>query len=370
LVYYLHGAIPTKLTFNPSARDLASVDTTYHAQFTPPAGAWGSGSNFEEVDHTFAADQPLSIRVGHWFTGPARRTEYYNVTGPDVLWQRTYAFLDFATGATRFAASERGFTRPAQEREDWNEALLPTQLVAGPSMPNLPGVDFVCDGCRQGDRLRLRSLAAVGFGQYSDASDASHSFQGEPGTEETHLFSGSSEVTAQSDDLGLPYYTLPSAAGTYRMTDVFSDGFGSQHSATTVATTWTFRSARPATATVGAPYACIDTLLTGDTQPCGWQPLIYLDYKLGLTANDTAPAGCTFGFTVAAASRIVGMRVWASTDRGAHWTSSTVEYGSDHSFRVLVKNPKGGGTVSLKTEAWDAAGNSVQQTITDAYVVK
>jgi hypothetical protein len=356
---------------------LASIDTTYHAQFTPPAGAWGNGSNFEEVDHTFAADQPLSIRVGHWFTGPARRTEYYNITGPDVLWQRAYAFLDFATGAARFAASDRGFTRPgpersSAEREDWNEALLPTQLVAGPAMPQLPGVAFLCDGCRQGDRLRVRSLAAAGFGQYSDASDASHSFQGESGTEETHLFSGSSEIAAQSDDLGLPYYTLPSAAGTYKVTDVFTDGFGSRHSATTVATTWTFRSARPATATVGAPYTCVDTVVTGDTQPCAWQPLIYLNYRLGLAPDDTAPAGRAFGFTIGTAegSRIVGMRVWASTDRGAHWTSSIVEYGPDHSFRVLVKNPKSGATVSLKTEAWDAAGNSVQQTITDAYLVR
>jgi hypothetical protein len=91
-----------------------------------------------------------------------------------------------------------------------------------------------------------------------------------------------------------------------------------------------------------------------------------------LAPDDTAPAGRAFGFTIGTAegSRIVGLRVWASTDRGAHWTSSIVEYGPDHSFRVLVKNPKSGATVSLKTEAWDAAGNSVQQTITDAYLVR
>ncbi|MEV0151301.1 MULTISPECIES: S8 family serine peptidase [unclassified Nonomuraea] len=366
LAYYVKGSTAGRLTFAPKARDLTEIDTTYHAQFAPKAGTWGPYADFTEVNHTFSPEQRLSVRGSHRFTAPAARTEYYNAPGKDVLWERYYSFFDPASGAERYASSSRGFTRPTRERENWNEALVPAQLTTGPDLPDWFGPALFCDGCRQGDRLRLRALTPLGFGYYSDASDPSHTYQGAPGTEEVRLFSGDAEVKPQYDDLGLPYYTVPAGAGTYRLTDSWKDAFAGKHPGTGVETTWTFRSARPATG--GAPYACLDATLWDDKQPCAQVPLIRLRYELGLPADDTVQGGRPFTFTVKPeGGRSPSLRgVWVSADKGAHWTRAAVLPGD----KVLALNPKGPGSISIKVEAGDRDGNTVQQILSEAYLVK
>ncbi|MBQ0891238.1 S8 family serine peptidase [Streptomyces sp. RM72] len=65
----------------------------------------------------------------------------------------------------------------------------------------------------------------------------------------------------------------------------------------------------------------------------------------------------------AAAGRNQGsLRVYCSTDSGRHWQRVTVRGGG-----VRVKNPAAGKTVSFKAEASDHRGNTVVQTILDAY---
>ncbi|MEV0198769.1 S8 family serine peptidase [Nonomuraea sp. NPDC050691] len=366
LVHYVKGATAGRLRFAPKARDLTAIDTTYHAQFTPSTGTWGPKADFTEVSHTYTDEQRLSVRGSHAFAAPAARTEYYNTTGDDVLWERAYSFYDAGTGGERFGTSLRGFTRAGQEREDWNEAIVPTQLTTGPGTPDWLGQGFYCDGCRQGDRLRLRALSPVGFGYYSDASDPSHHYQGAPGIEEVHLFNGATEVKTEYDDLGVPYYTVPAGSGTYRLTNSWKDAFAGKHPGTGVETTWTFRSARPASGS--APYPCLDTVLWDDKQPCAQVPVIRLRHELRLPGDDTVQGGRPFTFTVTPeGGRSPSLRgVWVSGDKGAHWTKAAVLPGD----KVLVLNPKGPGSVSIKVEAKDRDGNSVQQVISDAYLVK
>ncbi|MFI7132334.1 S8 family serine peptidase [Nonomuraea sp. NPDC050153] len=366
LAYYLKGTTAGRLNFAPKARDLTEIDTTYHAQFAPKAGTWGPYADFTEVNHTYSPEQRFSIRGSHSFTGPATRTEYYNSPGRDILWERNYTFFDPASGGARFASSARGFTRATQEREDWNEAIMPAQFAIGSGLPDWISPAVYCDGCRQGDRLRLRALSPIGFGYYSDASDPSHMYQGAPGTEEIHLFNGAAEVEPQYDDLGVPYYTVPAGAGTYRVTSSWKDAFPGKHAGTGVETAWTFRSARPTGDST--PYACLDTVLWEDKQPCAQVPMIRLRYELGLPENDTVQGGRPFAFTVKAeGGRSASLRgVWISADKGAHWTRATVLPGG----KVLALNPKGPGSISIKVEARDKDGNSVQQTLADAYLVK
>ncbi|MEV1167965.1 hypothetical protein [Nonomuraea sp. NPDC049784] len=283
-----------------------------------------------------------------------------------MLWERDYAFIDPATGGARFASSARGFARAAKEREDWNEAIVPAQFTTGPDLPDWVSPAIYCDGCRQGDRLRLRALSTLGFGYYSDASDPSHMYQGTPGTEEIRLFSGAAEVEPQYDDLGLPYYTVPAGSGAYRLTDSWKDAFTGKHSGTSVETTWTFHSARPTGDS--ASYACLDAALWDDKQPCAQVPLIRLKYGLRLPENDTVQGGRPFTFTVKPeGGRSPSLRgVWISDDKGAHWARATVLPGD----KVLLLNPKGPGSISIKVEAKDKDGNSVQQILSDAYLVK
>jgi subtilisin family serine protease len=375
-VYYLRDGIPTKVDLTSRDRDLAKVDTTYHARFAPKQGKWGPIAAFTEVQHTYVPGQNLSIRGSHEFIAPTTRTEYYTVPGDDVTWNRDYRFFDATTGGERYAGSYRGFTRGSTGTEDWNETALPMQALAGKDLPATGQVQLICDTCRQGDRLRLRSLGALGLGQFADASDPTHQYMSEPGTEEVHLYREGTEVAPSYDSYGLPSYEVPAGSATYRLSDVYTDGFAAPHGGTTVTTDWTFRSSRPKEATVSTPYACIDTVLFNVTEPCAWQPLIQLSYDLDVAADDTARAGRPFDFTVRArtgAAKPIALRdlkVWISADGGTHWTRTTVTRGKDNAYRVAVTNPRGAGSVTIKTEATDRDGNSVRQTVVDAYPVR
>jgi hypothetical protein len=378
LVFYVRDRIPSRLAFSPAEHDLSAVDTVYHAQYAPPAGPYGPGPDMDEVDHTFGPGQYLSIKAAHSFTGPAQRTEYYPTTGPDVRWDRDYNFWDTNSGGSRFATSMRAFPTAARGREDWDSTMLPGPAAIGPAVPAALLPNIPCDACRQGDTLRLRTLSALGLGLFTDAADPSHIYQAEPGQEDVHLYHGDTEVPAASDGLGLSYYTLPAGSATYRFTDTFTDGFSGPHTGTAVTSTWTFRSARPTADSVAEPYHCLDAELTGDTDPCAWTPLVTLSYALGLDAADTLPAGRLSTFTItphvgapSSAARLATLRIWTSTDNGTHWQPALVLPQLDRTYRVITLNPPTAGTtVSLRAEASDPAGNSLQQTITSAYRVR
>jgi hypothetical protein len=374
LNYFLRGRIPSSLTISPREQDLTQLRTTYHAEYPPTAGRWGNRTDVIEVSHTFLGDQRLSIKGSHNFTGHRDRVDYYNTTGSDVLWLRLNEFLD-DKGQLRIEDSYRGFTRAGVGQEDWNQPSLPSTPTVGPQFPTsfATALNFPCDGCRQGDTLRVRSLSAFGLGQYSGAADPSHHIQDDNAVEETHLYQGGTELPPQSDLAGLTYYSLPAATGTYRLTDTYHNGSAGQRLAKTVDTTWTFHSGRPTVNAVKAPYACIDTLLFGSTEPCVSQPLLFPSYDLGLAPDDTAPAGQLYDFTVsvAGAARVAGLRLWTSADDGVHWRQALVIPGGGNTYEVIVRNPRLAdaplGTVTIKLEAWDTAGNSVQQTIHSAY---
>lgn len=377
LTYYVEGRIPPSMTFSPSDRDLARIATTYHAQYRPEL-EWGRAPDVSEAVHTFAPGQDFSIKASHSFPGATTRTKYYNATRPDVLWVRHYQFsYDGSIEGLRLAESFRAFAEATSEVEHWNDAILPGQGEPGPDMPPGFGVVFACDGCRQGDRLRLRALGGLGLGPFTGAADASQLYNGEPGTEESHLYLGATEIAPQTDDVGLPYYRLPARADTYRFTHVFTDAFTGPHTATTVSTTWTFGSETPASSTVAEPFVCVDAALFGDERPCARQPLIQLRYELGLAPDDTAPAGRPFEFVVRAsggAAAVDDVRVWLSADGGANWSPAMVSPRPDGAFVVRLTNPARSasptGTVWLRTEAVDGAGNTVRQTIADAYVLR
>ncbi|MEJ3744888.1 S8 family serine peptidase [Actinomycetes bacterium KLBMP 9797] len=379
LVNYQHDRIPASMTVRPRERDLTRLETTYHAQTPAPAGTWGPHDDGNEVSFTYLPGQLYSIHLGHPFHGHGTRTEYYSTTGPDVLWWRNYQFA--AKSSLRIEHAFRGFTRPTTGREEWNEPNLPSNGQVGPQTPADAAVFWPCDGCRQGDKLRVRSLAPLGVGQYAGRSDPSHTVQEDGPTEEVHLYSGGTELPPQQDAAGLTYYQLPPDAATYRLTSGYTTGSAQQSFARTVNTSWTFRSAAPATDAVAPPYWCIDELLYGDTTPCAWQPLIQLSYQLGLAADDSAPAARPHTFTVTAqggapgsAAKLANLRAWTSVDGGKHWVPALAIPADGGAYRVTVWHPRladaPSGRVSIKVEARDRAGNAVQQVLDQAYTLR
>ncbi|MFF3878370.1 S8 family serine peptidase [Streptomyces sp. NPDC001978] len=87
-----------------------------------------------------------------------------------------------------------------------------------------------------------------------------------------------------------------------------------------------------------------------------------------LSLDNTAIAKATMKVPVsvkgsAADGNLKSLSVWVSYDGGDHWDELTVHNGS-----VLVTNPSAGGSVSFKATAVDGQGNTVDETIYNAYL--
>lgn len=68
-------------------------------------------------------------------------------------------------------------------------------------------------------------------------------------------------------------------------------------------------------------------------------------------------------------SPVEGARLSWSADDGATWHQARVTRTDDGAFVATVRAPAGTEHVSLKVEAWDAAGGSVAKTVVRAYAV-
>lgn len=162
-------------------------------------------------------------------------------------------------------------------------------------------------------------------------------------------------------------------------------------------TTWTFTS-RPSDAPVPSGYRCsVSGLPDEDWETvCQIQPLIQLEYDLGLDIHNRAPAGRAHVFTINAGhhskaidrGEIADLSVEASFDDGETWTDARVvgkpkdSYDTGgilpsaepyQQFRVVLKVPRlhrTNGYVSLRVQAEDSNGGTVEQTTHRAYILK
>ncbi|MGW4501593.1 S8 family peptidase [Micromonospora sp. NPDC004336] len=382
IVHYFNDGIPTSMPQLPRDAGLAAVRSTYHVDEPPVNGNRRPLPDMEETNHTYNPWQFISIKAGNPFVGRTTRTEYHTITGPDVVWDRTLHFRD-ATANLQTLTSSRTFTAPERGEESWNDLRVPGNTQRGPGIrPEIfRSYAMPCDSCRAGDVLRFRSLHAVGAGQYVDAGDPAHlGWEGEQ-NERARLYrldakGNATEVTPAHDAYQLPYYTLPAEPTTYRATSTYQPNRPGQRYGKQIDTTWTFRSQRPATSTVQQPHTCLEHVLYGKTDPCVWEPMIMPSYRLGLSENNTAPAG-PHRITVGAQSgagvttKLAGVKLWVSPDGGRTWKPAAVKAGPGHTFQATYHNPKVAdttkGTVSLKLQAWDTDGNRVEQVVHDAY---
>ncbi|MGH3682241.1 MAG: hypothetical protein ACRDT2_18550 [Natronosporangium sp.] len=68
---------------------------------------------------------------------------------------------------------------------------------------------------------------------------------------------------------------------------------------------------------------------------------------------------------------IAGLKLWVSYDGGDRWTPVSVRAKGDGRFGALLVHPRpdrrASDQVSLKVEAWDVAGNRIEQVTHDAF---
>ncbi|WP_229403225.1 hypothetical protein [Micromonospora okii] len=290
--------------------------------------------------------------------------EYYNVTGPDVLWARYFTVKNPADGASRDVGFTQKFTRPGTRAEKINQP----PVVQGTRIDD-PTESVICMACRDGDKLHIVERSA-------SAADLTASVGGKRRLEATLELDGVRVAPNPPPGRGnsFVHWTVPAAPGRYTLRTVRHDDFSGQTLAKRVATDWTFRSAS-ATGTVKEPATCYTQWINISSGKCDWQPLIQLGHDFDLALDDTTAAGRPYRFTVTphpmpGAPRIAGMRTSVSYDDGVTWKPALVLPAGGGSYRVVVNHPKLArttGAVSVRTEAWDRAGNRVVQTIDRAY---
>ncbi|HEY9472996.1 MAG TPA: hypothetical protein VIS06_03985 [Mycobacteriales bacterium] len=352
LKFYEEGDLPGSLHYDVDNDQLTAVDSRLHAD-APTAGPGQSIS-------VWRPDEILTGGVPNELAWPARRTEYYGPASPDLVYLR-----DWTPPVIR--SLEVFDQRGASRTEDLNaRPVSPAPFVAdldvlAAQQPGKFGATF-CAMCRQGNAL----LPIINLGQGSRPTSDARSL--DPAA--THLYLGDEEIPATTV-AGSTAYVLPPERHTYRVVTDYDDaGFGHTYA------DWTFTSAAP-----GHDQTPPGTFCSGVADdPCRAEPVVFLNYDLGVDLNNQLAAPSVGQFTVtvshqaADAPAIRDLKVWTSIDDGQHWSPALVlprgrgEHGA-RDFSVITAVPplnQTTGTLSIKAQATDTDGNSITQTLTQA----
>ncbi|MFE2088757.1 serine protease [Streptomyces sp. NPDC059460] len=306
----------TGLTRHPSPEDLATVQIRGAAR----PGTAGTAS----VDLQPSAGP--TVGVAQMLATPGTAT--YLVTPERGTWDITYT-----VPGTPGAASNRYSADGVAVRAGGTTTHTFDNAVFGPDLTGRPGV------VRDGDRVAVDvPLLADGDGhvpsspQYDKAS--------------TTLHRNGVRVGTQAGAPGRAAFTVPPGSAEYRLTSTVNRK-GAPGTATRVTASWTFTS-----------------LTTTGPTPV---PVSVVRFSPALSPTGTAPANATLRIPVtvlgaAADGRVRSLAVSVSVDSGASWTPVPVEGGA-----VTIHNPRAGTGVSLRAELTDTGGNTLTQTVIDAY---
>ncbi|GAB3418292.1 S8 family peptidase [Flindersiella endophytica] len=353
------GRVPDRLVYTVRTKDLKRVDTSYHSELAVDPDE----SNSYEASHVYRPEDTHSIAIARWFDAPVRRTEYSNLTGPDVVWSSSYTLQDRKTNTRRSGHSDVRVTDLRAAQDDWGEA---------PSTPGQPKIDVgrhqqifeLCAACRQADTLWFTPLLLEGRGV--------HSMSGLRG-QVPRLYAGGVQIPAGSTGRDFP---LPRESSSYLLEATWTRGFPGSAYPSSVESSWSFRSpGTPVRDEVRPPYATAARAYFGDTRPAAYLPLIFLSYDVPLALDNTARAGHPLRFTVTAAGSepgsgvdVRGLKLEVSYDDGAQWRSVPVRALGGGAYDVTLLPPgDSGGAVSMRANAWDAHGNRVTQTVMQAF---
>lgn len=141
-------------------------------------------------------------------------------------------------------------------------------------------------------------------------------------------------------------------------------------------TEWTYHSARATEDDAPEIQPCIDTYLRQPgAEPCRPEPLIFLRYDLGLDLDNTVATDLPQEIAVTGyyqprlsePPQITELRVEVSHDGGQTWQEVTTEPTSVNSVTATILHPDGAEEVSLRVTGTDEEGNTVVQTLPEAY---
>ncbi|MBV7243440.1 S8 family serine peptidase [Streptomyces sp. MW-W600-10] len=330
------GQIASDRTYKVRDKKLGSVVST-HAAMGVAADYVDTLLVSRPYGATFAASSLALV------SAPGKRTEYYTVgdTGWQKMLSSSFPWGELMTGDARTYRAGRATT------EEWYRGLLV------PGAPRDAKGEEALAGERQGDRIGV----AAAF-----MTDSEHiGQQGSFGDIGNVQLKRDGELVGSS---GYPFgvFDVPAEAAAYELT-MMTTKIGSPAAvwkrSTQTETTWTFRSERkPDVVSQGLPLLFPRYVVPED----GMKTVPAKNgQKIGLDA--TGHAGYTPG-------ELTGAKVSFSYDGGETWHAATTARQGGRWTATVDHADAGGKSVALRTELTDANGNTVVQTVNDAYAVR
>jgi hypothetical protein len=357
LSFAQEGQVPSTLDYSVANDQLAHVNARYHEDSARPVPINENWTDFDQYPGGSAGNGPTDYE----FTSPASFTEYIGPLSPASVQDQTVI-----TSNGLEQESLNIFSGPGSGgTEDWNEqpAVPGAELISAAvarTQPGPPPLGFwgFCSGCRQGNDFYPPLIYQGGTdpGQVSEPST-------DDGT--VALYEDGQEIQPTPVD-GITAYQLPAKQARYQLTLHQGD----------TSTAWSFTSAEPGTNHTPPGLACIGTILGTSTAACRADPLVFLSYNAGLSLENTWAASGSYPLQVTAyhqapgAPAITSLKLWTSTNGGATWTKATLTSPGKGTYTATIAVPElsaTSGKVSIKAQATDAGGNSVSQTIYNAW---
>ncbi|MFF3328006.1 S8 family serine peptidase [Streptomyces sp. NPDC002888] len=330
LAFNRKGSFFTGLTRTVARSEVAEVKLGFGASVT---GAKGQVhiTPLDELGSSVGIQEPQVQKL------PQATTHYLSTAG--VRWSWTAAQLDARSEVRMIYTKERVTYKPGSSYTlRFNTGVVGPDLAAG--SPQEQGAN------RTGDYIDAR------IPLFNDGS-------GNPGS--SVVTSGFARLESGGRILGEGSATdwlsaeVPAASAAYRLTVEASRSAEDTSTSTKVAGVWTFTSARPASdRTTRLPLSTVR-----------------LAPKLSL--HGTAPAGSTLTVPLklsgaaAAAGQVAALTVNVSYDGGRTWKPLTVTTDAKGARSVSVKHPATAKAVSFRVDLKDRGGNTVRETITNAY---
>jgi hypothetical protein len=330
--------IPASLAYRLDSANTATIESEMRGQV--------AGSSLQEwhriktpasyIGYVRWTDEPIVDRTIHYYADP------------DVLYQHSAeAYAGGTDPKAVFPTAFLGAERSYAPGETGAQTLL-GQVVHGGLLPD-PENPWQAAVYRDGDALTINLPYRV------DGEGHPNTQGPDGGTESIFELWQDDELVAASE-YPAGWLAAPAEPHTYRMllkTDRYERWWTQS---TGVSTEWSFSSS-----TTGSP-----TIL----------PLLQLDYGVhDLSAYNVASGKrITLAPVVShqdgsAGAEIQGLKLWASYDSGKTWAAIPVS-GSAGAYSASIAPPKGTTKISLKSEAWDAAGSRFKETVLDAIAVK
>lgn len=331
LAWYEHGRMMTGLDRHVDDESLARVTADYRAAGDDRTGIQYPTASLPHGDeHDF---HPIS--AGFEFPLPQRRTELYN-TDDGVLWASE---LD-QPGDSTHVSPPRALRPGHSYRSRWNGAAL------GPSVSSGSPEDEHCPNVAR----RFEDTLVVIVPVLTDAGG--HAGCPSEDATATSRLHRDGEVVAEEPFPGGGVFDVPPEPATYRLETEVDRGTAAV--STRIAAAWTFRSERAGEAPI---------------------PLLAVRFRPDVDRRNEAPAGSTMSVPVTIDSagpvgRIGTPTIDVSFDDGATWQPVPVQRRGDGAYRAIVRHPRTAPHVSLRATASDDRGNTVEQTIHRAYLLR